>query len=88
MTRVVVHEFGEDPGHWDLQRRLELSARGSLCGHCKQAQMRPSIYVELRTLVQNGQLTREEMVEACAGYCLGHADEWIPDYIIQEERQP
>lgn len=88
MSGVVFQNFSDEAGHWDLQQRLELSARGSLCGYCNQAQMRPSIYVELRTLVQNNQLTREEMVEACKGYCLGHADEWIPDYIIHEERQP
>ena len=83
---AIFHAIGQDPGRWAYELSRGLNAKGSLCGHCQKAQMRPSIYVEIRTLVRNGQLTHEQMVVACEGYCLGHADEWIPDYIIAEER--
>lgn len=85
-ARIFMHEFTDEPGHWNFELAKNLSSRGTLCPHCKQVQMRATTYVELRTLVQNGQLSREEMDVACEGYCLGHANEWIPDCIIQEER--
>lgn len=82
----IVKMYGEDPGHWNPALARGLSARGNICEHCDQVQMRPSIFVELRTLVENGQLSKDEMDVACQGYCLGHANEWIPDYVIKEER--
>lgn len=81
----VAKEPFEDAERW-VRRELSkgLSAKGVMCEHCDQVQMRPVIYVELRTLVQKGQLTKEEMEQACDGYCLGHHNEWIPGYIIDE----
>jgi hypothetical protein len=89
MSNIVFRAFDDIPaGHWNQELAKGLTVRGNICEHCKQVQMRPAIYVELRTLVQNGQMTREEMAVACEGFCLGHANEWIPDFIIHEERQP
>lgn len=73
---------------WDLDAKKSLTARGDICPHCKRTQMRAVMHAELRTLVRNGQITREQMEAACFDYCLGHVGEWIPDYIIKEEREP
>ena len=73
---------------WDLVAKKMLTVRGDTCSHCKKTQMRAVIHYELRTLVQNGQITSQQMDAACEGYCLGHAGEWIPDFIIREEREP
>lgn len=71
---------------WNYDAKRSLNARGDLCKHCKQVQMRAVIFAELRDLVRNGQLSDSQMEEACQGYCLGHVNEWIPDFIIREER--
>lgn len=73
-------------GSWDLDGKQTLTARGAPCPHCKRIQMRAAIHAELRMLVRNGQITQSQMDAACEGYCLGHAGEWIPDFIIKEER--
>lgn len=73
---------------WNLDAKKSLTAKGDLCPHCKRTEMRAVIHAELRTLVRNGQITDQQMADACEGYCLGHVGEWIPDFIIREEREP
>lgn len=71
---------------WDLNRSKTLTAKGKVCRDCGKVQMTAFAFTELRTLVQKGQLTREEMLDMCEGYCLGHRNEWIPSYVIDEEK--
>lgn len=70
---------------WNYLARRSLTARGQLCPHCQKTEMRPALYAELREIVRNGQWTQQEFKEACEDYCLGHFDEWIPDFVITEE---
>lgn len=70
---------------WNYEARRTLTARGEQCRHCHKIQMRAAIYAEMRLIVDRGQWTEEQLADACTGYCLGHVDEWIPDFVIREE---